>query len=545
MPNIQEQAELQSLAKALTQAEKNNNTEALIRLYRKLLKITPDMAVAHAQLAHLYIEQKDELAALPHIEQALALPPEIKVDQTLFNHLSKSQRFIDNLPQAQHWFDAAPNLWRFKLLYEALTKANDQQASERLIHRMLENELAPSEQAQVLVLLAQLYYAQARFHDSIGCYQLALQLRPNEKSQLLNLAAALEQVGRYHEAFDYYQQVLALEPEHTGTHHNLALIMLRLGEFEAGWKHHEWRWARAQKDQYQEFSIPRWQGEPLDGKTLLVWAEQGIGDHIMFASMLNELRGLGGTLHFEIYARLDTLFQRSFTGVNFIRREQLASEEHGNVQLFKQSWPQSDYQIPMASLATLFRPSIESFPAQKRYLHADEVQSTTYRNDYQQLFPGKRLIGVSWRGGSTVQTDKQSRLIPMADLQILASLPNVQLIDLQYGNTHEELTEARHCGVHIHHDERVDPKRDLDNQAAQISALDAVVSIDNTTVHLSGALGIPTYILVPVNPNWRWGLNEGPSYWYGNAKIIRNRELNDWKDALARTCDELRADKIV
>lgn len=545
MPNIQEQAELQSLAKALTQAEKNNNTEALIRLYKKLLKLTPHLAVAHAQLAHLYFEQKDEAAALPHIEQALALPPEPKIDQTLFNHLSKSQRFIDNLPQAQQWFDNAPNLWRFKLLHEALVKANHQDEAESLIHRMLESQLQPSEQAQLLVLLAQLYYAKARYHDSIGCYQLALQLRPIEKSQLLNLAATLEQVGRYQEAFDYYQQVLTLEPEHSGTHHNLALIMLRLGEFEAGWKHHEWRWARAQKDQYQEFSIPRWEGEPLEGKTLLVWAEQGIGDHIMFASMLNELRALGGTLHFEIYARLDTLFQRSFTDVNFIRRELLGSEEHGDVQLFKQSWPQSDYQIPMASLAALFRPSLESFPAQKQYLLADEAQVELFRNDYQALFPGKHLIGVSWRGGGTVQNSKQSRLIQMADLQILASLPNVQLIDLQYGDTREELAEARRCGLHIHHDERVDPKRALDNQAAQISALDAVISIDNTTVHLAGALGIPTYILVPLNPDWRWGLNEGTTYWYGNAKVIRNRELNDWKDALARTCEQLRADKIV
>ncbi|MEX5686740.1 hypothetical protein [Pseudomonas silesiensis] len=545
MPTTQQLADLQSLAKALSQAEKSNNTEAQIRLYKKLLKLTPDLALAHAQLAHLYMERKDELAALPHIEHALALPPEIKVDQTLFNHLSKSQRFINNLPQAQQWFDAAPNLWRFTLLHEALNKVNDQEARERLIHQMLESELTPSEQAQVLVLLAQLYYAQARYHDSIGCYQLALQLRPNDKSQLLNIAATLEQVGRYQEAFDYYQQVLALEPEHTGTHHNLALIMLRLGEFEAGWKHHEWRWVRAQIDQYQEFSIPRWQGEPLDGKSLLVWAEQGIGDHIMFASMLNELKAMGGTLHFEIYARLDTLFQRSFSGVNFIQREQQGSEEHGNVQLFKQSWPQSDYQIPMASLAAIFRPSLESFPAQKQYLRADEVQSAIFRRDYQDLFPGKRLIGVSWRGGGTVQNDKQSRLIPMADLQILASLPNVQLIDLQYGDTREELAEARRCGVHIHHDKRVDPKRELDNQAAQISALDAVVSIDNTTVHLSGALGIATYILAPLNPCWRWGLNEGTTYWYGNAKIIRNRGLNDWKDALMRTADLLKIDTII
>ncbi|WP_264316418.1 MULTISPECIES: tetratricopeptide repeat-containing glycosyltransferase family protein [Pseudomonas] len=549
MHSHSDQAEIQRIGQALQQAEKNRNVDAQIRLYRKLRRITPNVPLVAAQLAHLLFQQGVDDEAHQHAIDALAQAPQVKVDSMLFPHFYVRERYKTNLTQAKEWYLKEPNLLRFKLYHQALTYAGSSHADmEAMLHGALERFTQADEQSQVLSLLGQAYYAQGRFHDTIACYQLGLQMTPKHRSQLLNMAVALEQVGRYSESLEYYKQLLAMEPDHAGVHNNIAITLLKLGQFEAGWEHYEWRWKAARADLYHQFNIPRWAGEPLQGKTLLVWGEQGIGDHIMFASTLNELQHRVGNpeqLHYEIYARLDTLFQRSFPNVNFIRSEEHGELEIGGKKLFKQSWPRSDLQIPAGSLMGIFRPSLESFPKQASFLKADPEQTQAVRSQYQSLFPGKRLIGVSWRGGRTVNTEMQTRLVGFEALQQLAACTGVQLIDLQYDSTPEELARAAELGVPMFHDDNVDARLDMDPQASQISALDAVISIDNTTIHLAGALGVPTYVLVPLNPNWRWGLEEGQSHWYPSVQVFRNRALGDWREPVARVITALESDGLI
>lgn len=539
------QAEIQRVSSVLALAEKNQDRDTQVKLYQELARLAPNTALIHAQIAHLFFERHQEQEAADHVETALALPHDITVDRLIFQHMCKLPRYITKPDQAREWFNKHPNLWRFKLLHEALNHIEAREELERVIHTMLELPLLPAEQSQILTLLAQQYFGQARYHDAIGCYQLGLELNPGNQTQLFNLAGSLEHVGRYDEAFARYKQVLSNDPEHAGTHNNLGLIMLRLGEFQQGWKHNEWRWKGSQPEHAQHFSIPRWQGEPLEGKTLLVWAEQGIGDHIMFASMLNELREFGGTLHYEIYARLDDLFTRSFDGVNFLRRETMGEEQIEGKRMFKQSWPRADFQIPIGSLGGILRNDLASFGSGKSFLTADPQASQDYKDKYARLFPGKRLIGLSWRGGKTMQTERQSRRAQIQDLLPLSELSNVQFIDLQYDSTAEEIAEMQAAGLSVYHDDTVDARIAMDPQASQISALDAVISVDNTTVHLAGALGVPTYVLVQLNPNWRWGLKEGRSYWYNSVQLFRNPALIGWNNPLERIITALQTDGII
>lgn len=538
-------AQVNRIANALKEAERKQDKSLQIDLYKKLLKLTPDLPLAHAQIARLLLESEEEEAALPHIEKALLGPSNEQIDNLIFNESCKRKRFIENLAQAEKWYQQSPNLYRFKLFYEALIYAEKYEESEQLLLQILQTKLTTIQQSQILSLLAQTYYNTGRFYDSIACSQLGLEQNPGDKDLHFNLAVAYESVGRYEESFRNYAVILEEDPNHIATHNNLAYVMLRLGQFEEGWRHYEWRWAKVLKDHEQHFNIPRWQGEPLEGKTLLVWAEQGIGDHIMFASMLPDLQKLGGVIYFEIYERLDPLFKRSFPEINFIRREQAGTAQDGQQILHRQSWPYSNYHIPMGSLGRFFRPSLESFPHRKNYLKADHALTEQFRSDYKKLFPGKKLIGISWRGGANVSNNKQSRQIPLQELQILAKEHDLQLINLQYGNTASEREEALAYGVKIYDDERVNPFKDIDTQAAQIAALDAVISIDNTSVHLAGALGVPTYTLLQLSPNWRWGLKEGPSYWYPSVKTFRNRTLKTWIEVLERIVESLKEDRII
>lgn len=545
MHNSPIQAHIQRLSSAIHKAEREQDVPAQLSLYKQLAELAPRTTLVQATIAHLHLQRGEELEAAPYVQAALALPRDEQADRLLFQHLCQLPAYTAQTEQARRWFREYPTIIRFKLLHDALNRIDADKELEAVIHQLLDTQHPPLEQSQLLTLLAQLYYKMGRYHDAIGCYKLGLELTPNDRTQLFNLAATLEHVARYPEAFGYYQRVLQIDPNHAGTHNNISILMLRLGDLESGWKHHEWRWRASQLNQEHHFNIPRWQGESLEGKSLLVWAEQGIGDHIMYASLFDDLRRRGGNLHIEVYARLDQLFERSFPGVNFLRRELQGEDVIGDQKVFKQSWPKADYQIPMASLGTILRPDMASFGDGSRYLHADEQAVTRLKARYDSLFPGKRLIGLSWRGGKTVFTERQGRRIRFDDLAELAALENVQFIDLQYDSSPQDIARLQAAGLPIYHDDDVDPTSFLDPQAAQIAALDAVVSVDNTTVHLAGALGIPTYMLVQLNPNWRWGLNEGRSHWYNSVNVFRNTTLDNWKEPLARVMAALKEDNIL
>lgn len=545
MHSTDHQHALQHIAVALQDAERNQDEGEQIRLYSELLDILPDLALGHAQLARLLLGQGKAREARPHVVRALALPQDEAVDIVLFTPLAASLDFNGDLDSARAWYQAHPSLVRLQLYNAALERGKAYQEAEEVFTSVLQRPLAPNDQAWLLSLLAKLYFDTGRFHESIACSQLSLECNPTDPNLQFNLATALEQVGRYEEAVANFIKVLQQVPQHPGTHNNLALIMLRLGQFEEGWKHYEWRWETSLKEHNQFFNIPRWSGEDLGNKTLLIWAEQGIGDHIMFASLLPSLRAFGGTIHFETFERLDPIFKRSFPDINLIRREQTGTTGGGTQLLHRQSWPRSDFQIPMGSLGAILRPTRQSFEAQQPFLKADACATAQKRDDYQRRFPGKKLIGLSWRGGIDTTNDIQSRKIAMKELSILGELCDVQFINLQYGNTTDELRQATELGLNIYHDDSVDPLCDMDAQASQIAALDAVVSIDNTTVHLAGALGKPTYALLQLNPNWRWGITGNRSLWYPSVRLIRNRELGTWKVCLRHAVEALWADGIL
>ncbi|MCJ1882799.1 tetratricopeptide repeat protein [Pseudomonas nitroreducens] len=546
MSNQSLQSDIQRISEALQIAESRQDRGEQIRLYEALAKLSPETAMIHAKIARLHLELLDPSSAQPWAERALDLSTAANVDEELLDMMRSHRLFTQDLERAERWYRASPSLPRLGLYGAALTLKSRFDEAEALYTQTLEKPLKDWQQSVVLGLLGTLYFDCGRYHDSIACHQLVTELTPDYPFGPFNLALSLEQVGRYREAHRLYMKVLEKLPQHAGTHNNLSLLQLRLLQFELAWPNYEWRWKTSLKEHQQEFNTPRWRGEPLEGKTLLVWAEQGIGDHIMFASLLPDLLKLGGQLHFETYDRLYPLLYRSMPGLSVIQRESSGQVHNGQRMMHRQNWPRSDYQIPMGSLGEFLRPTLASFVNQPRaFLKASPQQSQAKRAEYQQLFPGKRLVGLSWRGGIDSANDMQSRRIAMEELAELGKLEHVQFINLQYGKTVEEREEVERLGLYIHDDESIDPLKDMDAQAAQICALDAVLSIDNTTVHLAGALGVPTFVLLQLNPNWRWGIEDATSYWYPSVHLIRNRELGRWGNALDQAVQSMRVSGVI
>jgi hypothetical protein len=234
-------------------------------------------------------------------------------------------------------------------------------------------------------------------------------------------------------------------------------------------------------------TAPAWNGQPLEGKTLHVWGEQGVGDQVLYAGVIDEARARAGRCVLECEPRLVPLFERSFAGVEVVPQTTPAQQ--------RISAPDIGAQIAVGSLSRFFRTDLASFPRHRGYLRADPTRVALLRERYRRLGSG-RVVGLSWR--STRKDLGLWKSAPLAGWAPILAVPGVAFINLQYGDCTAELVDVeQHIGTAIHCDGEVDPLKDLDAFAAQISALDLVITTSNTTAHFAGALGVPVWTLLP------------------------------------------------
>ncbi|MBI5444226.1 MAG: tetratricopeptide repeat protein [Deltaproteobacteria bacterium] len=370
-----------------------------------------------------------------------------------------------------------------------------------------------------------------RFAEGITHLRRALALRPSYVEAHTNLGSALTATDRFEEALGCWERALALRPEHPEAHWNRSLALLAAERFREGWVEYEWGFASKDREQ-RCFPQPRWHGQPLEGKTVLVLAEQGVGDEIMFASCVPDLTVRGARVILECDRRLAPLFARSFPGVRVCGAQRSESP----------AWlldPETaDYHVSLASLPAQFRNDAVDFPTRASFLVPDPERVNLWKTRLSSLGPGVK-VGVSWRGGARADT-RRRRTIALSDWAPLLATPNVHFVNLQYGSTAEELAAAkRELGIVVHDWEDADPLTDLEGFAAQISCLDLVISIDNSTVHMAGALGVPVWVLLPRPPDWRWLLKGDTSHWYESVRLFRQREPGQWDDVVERVRTEL------
>jgi len=303
-----------------------------------------------------------------------------------------------------------------------------------------------------------------------------------------------------------------------------------MGNFSEGWPEYEWRWA-GNGLSYRPFPQPVWEGEPLGGKTILVYSEQGVGDEIMFASCIPDLIERAGHVIIDCERRLAPLFQRSFPIATI----------HGGPQINDMSWlsgvPSVDVQVAIGSLPLYLRHNFDDFHRHSGYLVPEPTKLARWRKRFRELGSGLK-VGISWRGGNP--SKMRNRSTPLTLWSEILTSPGIHFINLQYGNCKDELAEAKQSlGIEIHDWEDADPLKDLDDFSAQISALDLVISIDNSTVHMAGALATPVWILLPFAPEWRWLTDRDDSYWYPNVRHFRQCTPDSWNNVFRNVTEEL------
>ncbi len=348
----------------------------------------------------------------------------------------------------------------------------------------------------------------------------AVELAPDDAIAHFNRGNIARSLGMLDEATAAMETAIRLAPDFAAAHWNCGYCYLLAGDFARGWREHEWR-ERASEVSLDRYPQPRWNGESLAGRTILVHGEQGIGDEILFGSCLPDLIQRAGHCVIVCDPRLEPLFKRSFpraTVHGFSRRQDRQGISVGE---------RIDVQIPIGSLPLYLRMTRESFPQRKSFLTADAAQVADWKDRYAQLGPGMK-IGISWRAGGQ-PGERRMRTTSLDLWRPLFSLPGVRFVNLQYGDCVDDLaTVRRDFGVEIHDWTDADPLIDMDAFAAKVAALDLVVSVDNSTVHLSGALGVPTWVLLPQVPGWRWSLADSRSVWYPSLRLFRQTWRGDW-----------------
>lgn len=367
------------------------------------------------------------------------------------------------------------------------------------------------------------------FDEGARHIEKAVALEPNNPVALCNWAMVLQQRGRMGEALALFDRLLAADPAFSEARVNRALMLLTRGDFAAGWRDYEERklvWNRAIT---QDVPAPEWNGSDLSGSTIVVLAEQGLGDEIMFASCLPQVVAHADRCVVECNPKLARLFARSFPQAAVVGkgawRDALAPGDR-----------LADWCVAIGSLPAFLRNTLVDFPARRAYLHADPARVAYWRERLAAL-PGRLKIGLSWRGGLSA-TRSTLRSIPLALWSDVLQCPDAEFISLQYSDCTEEIEQVRNAGHSVHAwREAID---DYDETAALVSALDLVVSVQTAVVHLAGALGTPVWALIPQTPEWRYGHEGDAMPWYPSVRLIRQQSGDDWGPVLRSVSAGLR-----
>ena len=363
---------------------------------------------------------------------------------------------------------------------------------------------------------------QGEFEKAQEVYQRAVDIDPHFVTAFNNMGVALREQGRLGEAAVYFEKVFKSNPRDPEAHWNMAITYLLEGRFEEGWREYEWRFQRKNVTVVERlFTQPRWNGGNIEGRTILLYAEQGMGDTVHFIRYAPLVAGQGAKVIVECQKELIPLVQ-SVQGVADV------FEKGGELPTF-------DVWCPLLTLPLLFATTIETIPANVPYVHVPEKLKEAWRQKVLKDPPGCR-VGLVWAGNPKYRLDR-IRSCPFELFTKLRDIDGVLLYSLQKGEADEQVKTFQSRLPLIDY---MDDVRDFADTAALIENLDLVISVDTAVLHVAGAMGKPAWAILPYVPDWRWMLNRSDSPWYPTMKLFRQPKFGDWESVLREVAQALR-----
>jgi tetratricopeptide (TPR) repeat protein len=499
--------------------ERLGRLEEAQQIFAKALTLKPEDAGLWNYVGDLLwrLNRNDE--AVQHFRQALKLNPQFLDAATncgrLLLDLGRHAEALELLELAVTLNPNSAALYQMRGVCLSAVKRHEEAGAD------YEKSIAldPS-QAETHNNLGLLHWNFGRLEQAFACFDRALAIRPDFQAVLTNKALVLLDLQMLDEAFATFHRSLALNPSDPLTSFSLATLELLTGDFERGWPRREARWKLAAAALVNRgFSQPLWLGDPpLEGKTILLHSDEGLGDAIQFARYVPMVAALGARVILEVEPPIQQLLG-GIAGVSTC--------------IGRSSALPFDLHCPLATLPLAFKTQLETIPSAAPYIPAPSAERVKAWQD--RLGPRNRFrIGLVWAGNPDHRND-HNRSIALRTLAPLLER-DVQIFSLQKGVRDQDRVFLGERPDIIDLTEHL---TDFSETAALMSCLDLVISVDTSVVHLAGALGTPVWTMLPFNPDWRWLLNRDDSPWYASMKLFRQPARGDWASVVDRMGREL------
>jgi Flp pilus assembly protein TadD len=469
-----------SMAVKFVQSGRLNEAE---QIYRRIIELQPNSTTALNNLGSVLLRRHEFEEAIAACQEALKIQPEFPEA-----HINLSQAYLAT-GRVEEAIDA---LRRTLAIRPDLTEGWNNLGNAYLVTDQLDKALEA-------------------FHR-------ALALQPGWPHVHSNLGKARQTANDLDGAIASFRAALALQPDLPITHLNLGIALLLRGEYLEGWREYEWRWRTREFDvQKRNFAKPHWDGSELNGRRILLFAEQGFGDTIQFVRYAKLVADRGGEVVLECQPQLCRLL-RGARGVTEVARPGL-------------ELPAFDTHCPLLSLARIFGTELTTIPAAVPYNSVDKEMVGKWKA---RLAPdqSKLKVGLAWAGG----TSDRNRSLPLKLLLPLAQIPGVSLYSLQYG---AEARQIEDSGMPIQNGKMSANFEDFADTAGLISQLDLVVTIDTAVAHLAGSMGKPVWVLLKFAPDWRWLLDRADSPWYPTMRLFRQKRFSEWESPIRQAVEAL------
>ena len=490
----------------------SGTTVKALAIYRGVLSQNPDHVLALRQAGAIMLHQNNPMAAVELFQHAVRLAP---TDADLFHGVGTALRLLGHLDDALRALEAglkidpthAPALHDVALIYR---QRGELDRAETLF-RAAAVYGGGQERFEAELQRAIALFKQDRLPEAERWFHRAGLLNPNDPRPFINVAMIYRTWGHLDAAVSWLEKAVAVAPDSPEAHWNLANALLVRGDLSRGFEEYEWRFRRAGRGE-RVFSMPRWAGEELRGKTLLLAAEQGLGDVIQYARFAQIFAARGAQVVLECHAGLERLLS-TVPGVQ-------------SIVTLGQDIPYADYYLPIMSAPLALRISTSDALATAPYVRPAVASREI------SLPTGKVRVGLVWRGNPRHEND-QFRSVPLQALQPILDVEGATFISLQVGEARSEL-----AGFAI-----FDAGKDcvdFADTAHVVSQLDVILTVDTAVAHLAGAMGKPVWLLLARGNDWRWFHGRDDSPWYAGMNLYRQAPHREWSAPVRQIAAALR-----